>query len=130
MPNYNSAGVDLAVAALAQIEMHPETWNQQQWRCDTGMCLAGWMGQLSDQVTWENPNDHHNFAVVGRDGAWNTVGDWAAHALGFEDVFAPNADALFHDSNSIEDLRAGVKALCNGESVREAIERDRDERAS
>lgn len=32
---------------LAQIETHPETWKQGDWRCGTGMCFAGWTGELT-----------------------------------------------------------------------------------
>lgn len=32
---------------LAQIETHPETWRQSDWRCGTGMCFAGWTAELA-----------------------------------------------------------------------------------
>lgn len=31
----------LLLETLAYIETHPEEWNQEQWRCQTGMCFAG-----------------------------------------------------------------------------------------
>lgn len=37
----------LAYETLDQIEAHPEEWYQDQWRCDTGMCFAGWAATLS-----------------------------------------------------------------------------------
>lgn len=39
-------GLDLLDAAIGHIEAHPEDWNQAEWRCATGMCLAGWICQL------------------------------------------------------------------------------------
>jgi len=35
-------GLDLLDAAIKQIEKHPETWYQGEWRCGSGMCVAGW----------------------------------------------------------------------------------------
>jgi len=40
--------------ALVQIQLHPETWDQSDWRCDTGFCLAGWFAQLDPRVDWES----------------------------------------------------------------------------
>jgi hypothetical protein len=43
----------LAYRTLDQIEAHPETWKQHVWRCDTGMCFAGWAAELAGG-TWIN----------------------------------------------------------------------------
>lgn len=40
-------GLDLLDAAITQIEQHPETWDQGRWRCKSGMCLGGWMCDLT-----------------------------------------------------------------------------------
>lgn len=40
-------GLDLLDAAIAHIEAHPETWLQGSYRCESGMCLAGWAAQLA-----------------------------------------------------------------------------------
>jgi hypothetical protein len=40
-------GLDLLDAAIDQIEAHPETWVQGSYRCESGMCLAGWAVTLA-----------------------------------------------------------------------------------
>lgn len=40
-------GLDLLDAAIAHIEAHPETWVQGSYRCASGMCLAGTIGELA-----------------------------------------------------------------------------------
>jgi hypothetical protein len=40
-------GLDLLDAAIDHIEKHPDTWTQSQYRCKTGMCLAGWTAVLA-----------------------------------------------------------------------------------
>lgn len=37
----------LAYATLDQIMAHPEEWYQDNWRCESGMCFAGWAVTLS-----------------------------------------------------------------------------------
>lgn len=40
---------------LAQIEAHPETWDQTKWHCGTKHCIAGWAqilaGKPEDDAT-------------------------------------------------------------------------------
>ena len=43
--------------AIEQIRLHPETWKQGEWRCRTGMCLAGHIvEQNGDQ--WATGPEH------------------------------------------------------------------------
>lgn len=49
MTKFNS---ELAHRVLDQIELHPETWDQNYWRCSTGMCFAGWAAEMSPGVEW------------------------------------------------------------------------------
>lgn len=68
--------VDLAAidAVIAQIEQHPETWNQREWRCDTGMCVAGWLCQLNgDRWLASNPGSRIAALVIAPMSA--TLGD-------------------------------------------------------
>ena len=44
-------GLDLLDAAIDHIEKHPGTWVQESYRCETGMCLAGWAAELAGG-TW------------------------------------------------------------------------------
>jgi hypothetical protein len=47
---------ELFIAVLAQIEKHPETWDQGVWRsaCGTSFCFAGWALHLSG-IQWVAP---------------------------------------------------------------------------
>lgn len=40
-------GLALLDAAIAHIEAHPETWDQEHYRCESGMCVAGWACELA-----------------------------------------------------------------------------------
>lgn len=51
-------GLDLLDAAIDHIERHPETWRQDEYRCRSGMCLAGWIGELAGG-TWAAPLGDH-----------------------------------------------------------------------
>lgn len=55
--------IDLLAQVILHIEAHPETWEQETWRCDTGMCFAGWATQLSGAV-WAFEADHPTEAHV------------------------------------------------------------------
>jgi hypothetical protein len=37
----------LPARILAQVEEHPETWNQETWHCDSKHCIYGWATELS-----------------------------------------------------------------------------------
>ena len=39
--------LDNCKLVLAQIENHPETWDQKDWHCQTAHCFAGWAQILS-----------------------------------------------------------------------------------
>ncbi len=111
---------DLVVAAMAQIEMHPETWDQATWKndagdCGTTYCLAGWMAQLDGQE-WGSDE-----FLAGTD--WSHVGDWACNVLAPSDKWATKIDRLFDADNTLDMLRAGVKAYLNNDDVLVAIER-------
>ena len=45
----------LAYDTLDYIKAHPEDWNQETWRCSTGMCYAGWLATLAGG-TWLYPD--------------------------------------------------------------------------
>ena len=53
MADTNSAVAEATINApllrqvLKQIETHPETWYQAEYRCESGMCFAGWACELT-----------------------------------------------------------------------------------
>jgi hypothetical protein len=141
---------DVAVTALAIIETHPERHNQEEWRtdsghpiedfpddplneeCDTAGCLAGWVAFL-DRVKWatKHPWMHYGDQVADPDrctcppesrfcicGNHMRVATYAQERLGLSAV---EADSLFGPENTVDDLRAGIKALVNGEDVDVAV---------
>jgi hypothetical protein len=56
-------GLDLLDAAISQIEDHPETWHQGEWRCKSGMCLAGHIATLAG-AEWLFSEDDLRLAVA------------------------------------------------------------------
>ncbi|RYZ17201.1 MAG: hypothetical protein EOO70_02595, partial [Myxococcaceae bacterium] len=40
-------GLPLLDLVIAQIELTPQTWHQAEWRCESGMCVAGWVAHLA-----------------------------------------------------------------------------------
>lgn len=40
-------GLDLLDAAIARIEADPSSWDQDDWRCSTGICLAGHVAEIA-----------------------------------------------------------------------------------
>lgn len=44
-------GLALLDAAIEQIKDHPETWEQSDFRCETGLCVGGWVCALAGG-TW------------------------------------------------------------------------------
>lgn len=114
---------------LKHIEDNPQTWNQATWRCDSGMCFAGWAVDLSDRFDWAHTLEElkkydggdyiSRIAVIdrqpenGRDRMH--VGEAAEILLGVHgdddliyDWTEPDSDTrndLFDANNSIDDLR-------------------------
>ncbi|MGL5937068.1 MAG: hypothetical protein ACRCZI_15765 [Cetobacterium sp.] len=72
---------------LAQIEAHPETWNQKMWHCGTTHCFAGWAQVLSGKQANED--------TARRD------------ARVYLDLSIYEADYLFDPCRSLDDLKAG-----------------------
>jgi len=111
---------DLLVAAMAQIEMHPETWDQEHWRneadCGTTYCLAGWMATLDGQK-WVEGRRRGSLETPG---GLRHISDWAYDVLDPQD--ARDVHALFRGENSLASLRAGVKAYLNDEDIIAAID--------
>ena len=46
--------LDNCKLVLAQIENHPETWNQGTWHCGSSHCFAGWAQILSGNLANNN----------------------------------------------------------------------------
>lgn len=113
--------VALLRQTLAHIETHPEEWNQQVYRCRTGMCFAGWAVELdggqwaaepdhvdrhvSDEDLLPRPDDPANHIVDGL----VDVRDRAERILG---LHGDQAFDLFDANNTLPMLRQIVSELC------------------
>lgn len=105
---------------MEQIETHPETWDQANYRCDTGMCFAGWACELSGG-TWSTGPDGplSDYLIAEPDDGEDMFGRWdmrlvtahnrARRLLGLD---GGQADELFDQDNDLDDLRRMVAELC------------------
>lgn len=144
-------GYALFVEALAAIEENPQHWKQETWRCETGMCLAGWVVTLSDQADWAHQAIAGEGITVGAknsmvrlDGAFLAAGTAAEALLGVDGrrCEAPYCDHdggtavecargqmidLFGANNTLHDLYVlGAKAYgVDEETLREAVAKAR-----
>jgi hypothetical protein len=118
------ANADLLQRTLAQIEAHPDAWNQHNWAlrtdCGTSYCFAGWA------VTLTHPTARPVF-IVGHPVAnaivlnpdtenaeeWQ-IADLAAHLL---QLRTDEADELFDEDNTLDTLRDMVADLVAGASI-------------
>ena len=125
----------LAEQVLGQIKAYPESHVQGAWRCESGMCFAGWTAQLTG-YTWAALSDS-DYAELVIDPDGSEIGDYD---LGL-DVLAPgvnistpvssagrvarkelnidhdDADILFYGRNTVENLEQAVKHLANGDHI-------------
>lgn len=117
MPN-----VKLLRETLAHIEAEPEKWDQSVYRCETGMCFAGWAVTL-DGGRWKTRPDEDGHALLVAEAEDDEISrkmgdihaaDRAHRILGLTDG---QADALFEGDNTLDDLRAIVNAICEGRLI-------------
>ncbi|MEV4093849.1 hypothetical protein [Streptosporangium saharense] len=114
---------DLLRRTLEQIENHPETWCQADYRCGSGMCFAGWTCQLAGG-TWAadseaplgecliaEPDEEETFTHD--DLLLISAHTRARRLLGLDEQ---QADELFYGRNTPADLRRMVTELCGEES--------------
>lgn len=93
---------------IDHIEKHPETWNQQAWRCETGMCVAGWAVDMSEEFQWLNPENPDDDSVLqihpdGGEMAYGDPHEPARQILGLTDM---QAGELFAWANELKDIKA------------------------
>lgn len=110
--------VTLLDQTLAHIEAHPGEWNQDFWRCGTGMCFAGWACQLAGgQWAHLDPDNEdladYLHAEPGDEALPNeliTAQERATRILGLTNH---QAATLFAGSNTLGDLRRIVAEIKN-----------------
>lgn len=130
MPN-----IELMDRVAAYIEEHPEDHYQEDWRCGTAACFAGWTALLSGAQwvcpVWEAPTapvDHidengfvhvHNMyrVIDPKSGLRVPVGVYAQKILG---ITAWEADELFDPDNDIGHIKViidGYRAVAAAEEL-------------
>lgn len=108
------ATLDRVVAAAAD-----GSWNQKMWveinECGTAFCYAGhylhsqgWQAcRMPDSQPWAT----FGLARGGEILTWTMIGQCAADELGLTNA---EADALFEEGNTLEDLKEIVDEIANG----------------
>lgn len=135
MPDPITDPAELRHATLDAIRANPEHWDQSAWRCDTGMCFAGWAAQLAGGVFPYDDNDDRTDIVYGGEepragivtsptGQLETISVFAQDRLGLTD---DEADILFYGDNDLYDLTELVRRLDAGESILDYLENRFDE---
>lgn len=105
--------VALLRQTLEYIKAHPQEWDQEFYRCETGMCFAGWAATLAGGV-WAGPGDTEMVAEPD-DPADRTfdgrihVADRAERLLGLN---AEQVEDLFTPDNDLDDLECYVEKFC------------------
>jgi hypothetical protein len=107
---------------LAYIEANSDQWDQGDYRCKSGMCMAGWaceryggrwifpepLSQGRDDWLVPEPEDNSVIYVMG-DVRYVIAHDRAGRLLGLTE---DQADDLFHPKNTLDDLRRIVEDIC------------------
>jgi hypothetical protein len=92
---------ELARRALKEIKARPEEWEQDTWRCRTGMCFAGFVA-FAAGATWAS-TDTDDITVRTPDGRRKFVSSFAAEQLGIDNEGIASRD-LFSAYNTFEEL--------------------------
>jgi hypothetical protein len=123
-------GLDLLDAAIAQIEAHPETWKQGEWRCATGMCVAGWIAQLgggkwiapaesalADGLVPEPDDDQADLYMTGTGIRYVTAAYRAARLIGV----STDMDEALDNPSDYRDLFSGGNSLADIKAMRDDL---------
>jgi len=90
--------------AMAMIKARPDLWDQSEWRCETGFCLAGWYAEIDPRVSWASDDleSPESILLVERDtGEKVPVSTWFRQSLGLSQR---SADIITDPGNALDDL--------------------------
>ena len=85
--------VDLMQKTMDYIEAHPEEWDQDEWRCETTMCFAGWAVALSGNYFFNDSID----ATRKKNGRNIGIDSAAREELGL--TFSQSSSLFLHSTN-------------------------------
>lgn len=111
--------VELLDQVMAQIEAHPDAWDQTFWatqfiddtgnECGTAFCCAGWAVRLARpdlEFVWQG-----QYAQRVEDPAIGMTGDIEDVAQRLLGITNGEADRLFDERNTLDDLRYQVAKI-------------------
>jgi hypothetical protein len=114
------ANIELLDKIIAQIEAHPELWDQKTWArpadsgCGTAYCVAGWAAEL----TLPGPLKIHTGEFTGdftdANGVEHDWRDYGREALGLQYF---QVDPLFSGANTLDRIKELRDALAANPNV-------------
>jgi len=117
---FNPEELAYAIAGLVLIEKDPESWNQAQWRCETGGCYAYEVSSAAGSEwyrEWDEGGKPGEMELMAPDKekGWplETAMDRACRILGLQ-PYIPESEALFDGTNTLHDLETVVHHLAAG----------------
>ncbi|WP_123788282.1 hypothetical protein [Phytoactinopolyspora halophila] len=107
----------LLLDALEAIKANPDRHKQDEYRCKTGMCLAGWMAEVAEDVTWVYPLDtspaHLLPLLKDENSHMQHVEEWASRKIGWIAPHLVRFPPFAHDA-TVPQIEAGVHAFLEG----------------
>src|SRR5215216_7596400 len=96
---------ELADRAIKAIEANRDEWVQGLWRCDTGMCFAGWVAHMAGATWATNDRCSEDYLMV------ITPDDrkMAVPAFALEQLGISSATLLFMGDNRLKDLKRFIE---------------------
>ena len=106
--------VELAENILEYIQAHPDEWNQKWWHCGATYCFAGLIAKGDDEIM--QYNSYGSFDVIDRSTGENlgVIHKYAAERLG---LTIWQADILFNEDNSLDDLKRLIEVLSDNPGI-------------
>jgi hypothetical protein len=124
-------GLALLDEAIEQIELHSKAedngqWRQETYRCDSGMCLAGWVAQLAGgQWAFSAAHDRAEQLIADSEDDPEEVdkfhgvpcvdAHYRAMRLLAPDVTEEDCDTLFEGWKELPDIHAARDQIAAGE---------------
>lgn len=108
MSRVKHEGLRLYDAALTYIEHHPSEWNQEAYRCNTGMCIAGHIAITlagGELINPSDPTDEYLRPIKGEP-KWDhetLISERAKRLLGT--AYIPGMFDSFNDLDSLRNYR-------------------------
>ena len=103
---------EVANDVVAFLEEHPDQHKQDVWRCQTGMCFAGWTAERIG-LEWENKVTQGNWTdgnLKNKQHVSNVIQEFYGFTI-------DEADCVFDVGNTVEDIKWAIKTIADGKFV-------------